>query len=183
MLDQLKEIGQRLAGLRNICEYTISDMAEKLGISEEEYVQYENGSKDFSFSVMYNCAKILGVDVLEIMRGESAKLSTCSVVKKGRGFSVKRNETYDYHHLAYTFKDKKAEPFLVTVERTDTVPTFHAHEGQEFNYIISGKLTFYLGSISYELEEGDSVYFDAGIPHTVQTVEDEPAQFIAVVMK
>ena len=36
MLDQLKEIGQRLSGLRNICEYSTSEMAEKLGISEED---------------------------------------------------------------------------------------------------------------------------------------------------
>lgn len=183
MLDQLREIGQRLAGLRALCDYTVTEMSEKLGISEEEYIQYENGSKDFSFSVLYNCAAIFGVDVLEIMRGESAKLTTCSIVKKGKGFSVKRNEEYDYRHLAYTFKNKKAEPFLVTVERTGTVPTLHAHEGQEFNYVISGKMTLYIGSISYELEEGDSVYFDSGIPHTVQTVDNEPAQFLAVVMK
>ncbi len=158
-------------------------MAEKLGISVEEYKDYEAGKKDFSFSFVYNCAEILGVDVFEIMSGDTAKLSTCSVVKKGHGFEVKRNEAYDYRHLAYTFKNKKAEPFLVTVEYSEEVPTFHAHEGQEFNYMISGKMTLYIGSISYELEEGDSAYFDSSIPHSVQSCDEEPAQFIAIVMK
>lgn len=183
MTEQLIEIGTRLRAMRSICEYSEAEMAEKLGIAENEYQDYENGKKDFSFSFLYNCSEILGVDVYEIMSGDTGKLSTCAVVKKGHGFEVKRNEAYDYKHLAYTFKDKKAEPFLVTVGYSENVPTFHAHEGQEFNYMISGKMTLYIGSISYELEEGDSVYFDSSIPHTVQTIEQEPAQFIAVVVK
>ncbi len=183
MTEQLKEIGMRLRTMRMICEYTPEELAAKLGITVEEYLEYEEGLNDFSFSFLYNCAEIFGIDVYEIMSGDTAKLSTCSVVKKGHGFEVKRNEAYDYRHLAYTFKNKKAEPFLVTVEFSEHVPTFHAHEGQEFNYMLSGKMTLYLGSISYELEAGDSVYFDSSIPHTVQTIEKEPAQFIAVVMK
>ena len=46
-------------------------------------------------------------------------------------------QAYDYRHLAYVQK-QKAEPFLVTVEYSADVPTFHA-EGQEFNYMLSGK--------------------------------------------
>jgi len=182
MTEQLKEIGHRLFALRCICELTTAEMAEKLGISEEEYVKFENGDRDFSFSFMYNCAEILGVDVYEIMSGDSGKLTTCSIVRNGRGFGVKRLEAYNYKHLAYTFKDRKAEQFLVTVEPGDGKQEFHAHEGQEFNYMLSGKMKIFVGSISYELEEGDSVYFDSGIPHAI-LVTDETARFIAVVMK
>ncbi|MCL2508408.1 MAG: XRE family transcriptional regulator [Oscillospiraceae bacterium] len=182
MTEQLKEIGRRLFALRCICELTTAEMAEKLGISEDEYVRFENGDQDFSFSFMYNCAEIFGVDVYDIMSGDSGKLTTCSIVKKGRGFDVKRLEAYNYKHLAHTFKDRKAEPFLVTVEPGDKTQEFHAHEGQEFNYMLSGKMKFFVGSISYELEEGDSIYFDSGIPHAIQVME-ETAQFIAVVMK
>lgn len=183
MTEQLKEIGQRLMALRDVCEMTTSEVAEKLGVSEEEYVSNEKGEADFSFSFLYNCAKLFGVDVVDILSGESAKLSMCCHVVKGRGYSITRNKAYDYKHLAYTFRDAHAEPFLVTAESSDSTPALHGHEGQEFNYMVSGKMMFFLGDTSYELHEGDSVYFDSGIPHAFRALGDQPAQFLAVVLK
>ena len=53
MKDQLKEMGQRLAELREINNVTAKELADKLKMTEEEYVAYENGEKDFSFSFMF----------------------------------------------------------------------------------------------------------------------------------
>ncbi|MBR5528309.1 MAG: helix-turn-helix transcriptional regulator [Clostridia bacterium] len=183
MNDQLKDIGMRLACIREDCEISDAELAEKLGVDLETYRSYEKGEIDFSFSFVYNAAEILGVDVLDIISGSSPTLSTCCMVKKGRGYSVKREEDYDYKHLAYTFKNKKSEPFLVTITPEEKAPVLHGHEGQEFNYVLEGKITFYIGEISYELEEGDSVYFDSNVPHAIKTTDNNPAKFIAVVVK
>ncbi|HOO23412.1 MAG TPA: cupin domain-containing protein [Clostridia bacterium] len=186
MSDQLKDMGARLTALREIREFTPQQMAEKVEISVEEYLAYERGEKDFSFSFLNNVAGILGVDVSEIMSGQAPQLSRCALVKKGRGIHIKKNNAYDYKHLAYTFKDKKAEPFLVTVAPNDkpvNKAEFHAHEGQEFNYVVSGRMDFYIGDFFYELEKGDSVYFDSGLPHFFKAKGNKPAKFIAIVMK
>ena len=183
MTEQLKEIGIRLETLREICGFSTEEMAEKLNMPEEEYKTYEEGKADFSCSFLYNAAEILGVDVLDIMSGDSPKLSTCTVVKKGDGYAVNRNRAYDYKHLAFTFRNKKAEPFLVTVEPNDKVPVLNSHAGQEFNYMVSGKMIFYIGDISYELSKGDSVYFDSSQPHAEKAVGDKPAKFLAVLIK
>ena len=160
MNNQIKDIGMRLAGLRDDMEISTAEMAQKLGVDEETYIAYENGKKDFSFSFIYNAADILGVDVLDLISGNTPTISMCSMVKKGQGYSVNRGHDYDYKHLAYTFKNKKGEPFLVTITPDDKPPVMHGHEGQEFNYVISGNMKLYIGDISYELSEGDSVYFD-----------------------
>jgi len=183
MNDQIKDIGMRLAGLRDDMEISVADMAAKLGVDEKTYEAYESGEKDFSFSFMYNAAEILGVDVLDIISGDAPKLSMCCMVKKGKGYSVKREHEYDYKHLAYTFRGKKGEPFLVTITPDGEPPVMHGHEGQEFNYVISGKMMLYIGDISYELSEGDSVYFDSSVPHAEVALGDKEAQFIAVVIK
>lgn len=183
MTDQLKYIGVRLADLRDICGISTEEMANKLEMSEKEYIAFEKGEADFSFSFLYNCAEIFGIDVLDILSGDTPRLSVCSYVKKGDGYAVNRNKAYDYKHLAYTFKGKKAEPFLVTVEPNDNPPVMHGHDGQEFNYMVSGKMQFFIGDISYELSKGDSVYFDSNIPHAEKAIGDKPAQFIAVVIK
>lgn len=183
MNEQIKDIGMRLACLREDMEVSTKEMAQKLEIDEEIYIQYEQGEKDFSFSTIYNAAEILGVDVLDIISGDAPKLSMCCMVKKNQGYSVKRAHEYDYKHLAYTFRNKKAEPFLVTITPENGTPVMHGHEGQEFNYVLSGKMMLYIGDISYELEEGDSVYFDSSIPHAEVALGDKEAKFIAVVLK
>ncbi len=185
MTEQLKEIGMRLASLREINRLSAERMAEKLDLDIETYLQYEKGEEDFSFSFLSNAAALLGVDVVEIITGDAPKLTICSLVRKGGGFNISRNSAYDYKHLAYTFKDKLAEPFMVTERSYNApeVPAQHTHDGQEFNFMVSGSMEFHLGDAMYILNEGDSIYFDANIPHAVKALGDAPAKFLAVVMK
>ena len=72
MEEQLKEMGQRLAELREIHEVSAKELAEKLGMTEEEYLAHENGERDFSFSFMFNVATLFGVDVFNLLSGNSA---------------------------------------------------------------------------------------------------------------
>ncbi len=183
MNEQIKDIGLRLRSLREDMEISAEEMAAKLEVDIDSYLAYESGEMDFSFSLIYNAADILGVDVLDLISGSAPTLSMCCMVKKGKGYSIKRDEEYDYKHLAYTFRNKKAEPFLVTITPDHKPPVMHDHDGQEFNYVISGKMMLYIGDISYELSKGDSVYFDASVPHAEVALGDKEAQFIAVVIK
>ena len=185
MTEQLSEIGGRLAALRDIMDIPTEKMAEDMKTDIDEYIAYEQGERDFSFSFLQNAANILGVDIVDIISGESPKLTKCSLVRKDKGYDIIRREAYDYKHLAFTFRNKKAEPFMVTVEpkKDSGEPVLHSHEGQEFNYMVSGTMEFYLDNNIYELNEGDSVYFDSGIPHAMKAVGNQPAKFIAVVIK
>ena len=183
MKEQLKEMGQRLAELREVHEMSAKELATKLGITEEEYVAYENGETDFSFSFMFNVATIFGVDVFNLLSGNSPKLSDCAVVRRGHEFFIKKEGAYDYKHLAYTFKNKKAEPFFVECMPGEEDIGMHSHTGQEFNFVLSGKMLFKIGNISYELNKGDSVYFNSGLSHGIKVLGDKPVKFLAVVRK
>jgi len=184
MTDQLMEIGGRLKGLRSIMDIPVEKMAEDLKLDVDEYIAYENGKRDFSFSLLFNAANILGVDIVDVISGETPKLSTCALVRKGEGYDIMRREAYNYKHLAFTFRNKKAEPFMVTVETKEGEElSLHSHEGQEFNYMVSGSMEFHLAGMVYILKEGDSIYFDSGAPHAMRSLEGLPAKFIAIVMK
>ena len=183
MNEQIKDIGMRLMTLREDMDITPEDMAKKLGVDVDTYLAYETGEMDFSFSMIYNAAEVLGVDVLELISGNAPTISMCCMVQKGKGYSVVREHEYDYKHLAYTFRNKKAEPFLVTIMPDGKAPVMHGHEGQEFNYVIKGHMMLYIGDISYDLTEGDSVYFDSTVPHAEVALGDGETQFISVVIK
>ena len=184
MTEQLKEIAMRLKTLRQIMDMTEEELAEVCGVDVETYEAYERGERDFSFSFIYNAATHLGVDVVDLMSGDSPKLSGMCVVRKGKGFKINRRAAYDYQHIAYTFRNKKVEPFVVTVEPKpeEEKPTLHAHDGQELNFIIEGSMEFYLGSTTTVLGAGDSVYFNSGVPHAMRALNGEKVQFLAVVM-
>ncbi|MCL2084098.1 MAG: XRE family transcriptional regulator [Oscillospiraceae bacterium] len=182
MTDQLREIGRRLSELRADVEMAPETFCAKAGVTIDELAAYESGAHDFSFSFLYNAARILGVDVIDLMSGDSPRLSGWCVVRGGEGYAVDRRAAYKYSHLAFTFRDKKAEPFLVTAEPRQVVPELHAHDGQEFNWMVSGRMRFRIADAEYILEPGDSVYFNASIPHAMQALDDAAAQFVAVVM-
>ena len=183
MMQQLKEMGERLAELRDINGFSQQEMADKLNMPLEDYVAHEKGEKDFSFGFMFTVASILGVDVFNLLAGKSPKLSDCAVVRKGQEFFIKKEDAYDYKHLAFTFKDKKAEPFFVMSMPGEEDSKLHSHKGQEFNFVLSGCMEFRIGDISYTLNKGDSVYFNSQIPHGIKVIGEKPVKFLAVVMK
>ena len=199
MTEQLREIGGRLAALRDIENISGEDFAIRCGVSVEKLDEYERGERDFSFSFLYNAAQILGVDVVDLMSGDSPKLSGCCLTRAGEGYAIDRRAAYNYRHLAFTFKNKLAEPFMVTVEPKEEAgapdikaetpeieagaPEMHAHAGQELNMMFEGRMRFYIGELKFDLEPGDSVYFDSSQQHAMRALDGKPAKFLAVVMQ
>jgi transcriptional regulator with XRE-family HTH domain len=182
--EKIMLIAKRLQALREIMDISAAEMAQAVGLSEAEYLEYEAGKNDFSFSFLYSAAGKLGVDIVDLMTGEAPRLSVCSFVKKGHGLKLERRKEYNYEHLAYIFKNKKMEPFLVTVEPSDVDAKSHmnAHEGQEFDYVVEGRMTLYIDNQTLTLSEGDAVYFDAKHPHAMQA-EGGACRFLAIIAK
>lgn len=184
---QLAEIAQRIRTLREILEISAEDMAEKTGVSVEEYCRLESGENDFSFTFLYECAQAFGVDLMELVTGEQPRLSFYSIVRKGTGLPIKRRKGFTYQHLAYLFKDKVAEPFLVTApfsqEEQDQPIHLSYHKGQEFDLVLKGSLKCAMEDHIEILHEGDAIYYDSGKGHGMVATDGEECTFLAVVLK
>jgi len=184
VLDQIQMVAMRIRDLREITGFTAEEVAEKSGVPLEDYVAYETGEKDFSFSHLFNIAETLGVDISDLLTGESPKLQGYILTRAGQGYAFERRKAYKYEHLAYNFRDKKAETFIVTVAYDGklTGKEAHAHEGQEFDYVLDGEMKIVLGGNEVYLKTGDSLYYDSSIPHAMYACERD-TRFIAVVVK
>ena len=184
MSEQIRQIAQRLRELREITGISAETLATELNISLEDYMSYESGESDIPVSFLYGVAGKFGVELTAILTGEGPKLHTYSVVKNGKGISVERRKQYQYKSLAHNFINKKAEPFLVTVDPTDnSVPfQYNSHAGQEFNYVIEGTLQVSVNDHFITLEQGDSLYFDSSIKHGMKALNNKPAKFIAIII-
>jgi transcriptional regulator with XRE-family HTH domain len=182
--EQLAAIAMRIRELRDISGLAAADVAARAGITPDDYEAYEAGKSDFSFSHLFNIAKVLGVDISDLLTGESPRLHGYILTRADEGLEFHRRDQYVYHHLAYNFKDKLAEPFIVTVSRDEknAAKQAHSHAGQEFDYVLEGVLRIVLGGRELFLRAGDSVYYDSSLPHAMYAPEGD-CRFIAVVIK
>jgi transcriptional regulator with XRE-family HTH domain len=184
MPGKLEQIAERIKELREIAGMSAASLAKEIGLPEDLYGSYESGGVDIPIGVLYEVAGFFEVDLTEILTGESPRLHKYSVVRRGKGIEVERRAPYRYHSLAFNFIHKRAEPFLVEAEggpESSEVP-LNSHPGQEFNYVLEGRLLVVINGHELVLEEGDSVYFDSGAQHGMKALGGKAARFLAIIL-
>ncbi len=182
MNENLAQIPGRIKELREILEISAMDLAADIHVPLETYNKYESGEQDIPISVLYGIAGRLGTDVTVLMTGENPRMDSAAVCRKGKGVQVERYPGYEFASLAYNFKGRTIEPLLVTLDSAKAPAAQVTHAGQEFNYVTAGTVKLTVGTAVYILAEGDSVYFDASLPHG-QSAVNGSAQFITIIQE
>lgn len=180
MDDNLLQIPSRIRELREILGISTQEMAQNVGIGLDNYLLYEAGGLDIPISALYAIAAALSVDPTVLLTGEAPRMNTHCIVRKGHGVDIERYPGYRYSSIAYNFIGREMEPLLVTIEPEDETPLRVMHSGQEFNYVLEGRLRITLGNNSYELSAGDCIYFDPRLPHA-QSAVGGTAKFLTVI--
>ncbi len=183
---KIKEVAERITRLRDDLGITKEQMAEITGYSVEDYVKYESGEKDFSFTFIYKCANAFHVELSDLMEGTSPELSGYTVTRKGHGSPIARREGFVYNRLAPKFKNKLATPFHVVIPYSEEALAkplhLSSHDGQEFDMVLKGSMKMVVGSHTETLYEGDSIYYDSSLPHDEIALGGQPCEILAVVM-
>ena len=184
MNDQIKQIAARLRGLRDVLELTEQDVAESCNLTVDEYRAMESGSQDISVSALQMIARRYDITLDVLMFGEEPKMSTYFLTRAGKGISVERSKAYKYESLASGFRNRKSDPFIVTVEPKPEDAPLHlnSHPGQEFNYVLEGRLLLSINGKELILNPGDSLYFDSMQPHGMKALDEKPVKFLATIL-
>ena len=184
MNEQIKQIAERLRGLRDVLDLTPEEVAESCQLPVETYLEMESGNKDISVSALQQIARKYEVSLDVLMFGEEPKMNAYFLTRKGAGVSVERSKAYKYEALASGFRRRMADPFIVTVEPKPEGTPMHlnSHEGQEFNMVMEGRLLLNIDGKDIILNEGDSLYFDSTKPHGMKALDGKTVKFLAVIM-
>ena len=184
MSNEILDIAARMKELREICEFSPEEMARELNVTPEAYASYESGAIDIPISVLLAMANACHVEPSALLTGGEPKLHVYCLTRAGKGVGIDRRKEYRYKSLAYNFGNTVAEPFLVTagVVPAGTPLVVNTHEGQEFDYVLTGHMKIVLAGNEVYLGPGDSIYYDSSIPHAMYAVETD-CRFIAVVIK
>jgi transcriptional regulator with XRE-family HTH domain len=187
MSDMHKKIGDILRTLRTGKAMSLEEVAERAGISADQLQKMEAQQTSPPLELIFRFAEIFGVPVSTVM-GDSADSSFC-LVRRNAGTAVSRFAPaggtapgYSYEGLGQQKKDRQMEPFLITLvphEVHRAAPSEHA--GEEFIFVVNGRVKVTLLDHTDLLGPGDSIYFDSYLPHTVVCDGDEPATILAVI--
>ena len=184
--DKLLEVARRIREMREISGFSIDEMAEKTEVTREEYLAYEEGREDFPFTFIHKCALAFGLGITDILEGESARLSSYTVTRRGGGRQTAEEEGISIVNVAPMFKNKIAEPYFCQYDYDDALQNkpihLTKHNGQEFDFVLSGKMKIQIGDNFEVLGKGDSIYYNSSTPHGMIAVDGEDCKFIAIIL-
>jgi len=182
MEEQIKQIADRIKGLRDSLDITVEEMAEQCKRTPDEIRLYEAGETDIPMSFLFEVAQQFKISTSTLISGEEPRMTSYFLTRYGKGKSVERNKAYKYQALASGFKQPQAEPFEVTVESNEGEMHLNSHEGEEFNYVLEGRLLLRINDKNLILNPGDSIYFDSSIPHGMKALDHRPVKFLAIIL-
>ena len=179
-MEPINEIAARIRELREVCDYSVEQLASELGLTVEQYAGYEQNG-DFPISVIYEIANKFNVDFNELITGEPSRIDTFQVVRRGQGRSISRFPGYRFKDLAFRYADKIMQPLLVTLEPSDEPAKLVTHTGQEFNLVLKGTVAVVFEDREIILNEGYSIYLNPTYPPGQRCAGDTKARFLTMI--
>ena len=184
---KLKQIADRIRELRLITGLSVSEMASRTGLTEEEYLECESGTRTLSVAFLYHCTLSFGVDMGDILEGKSPKLRSYALTRRGEGQRIEEAHHMVGYNLASGFRNRIALPLYMELnyregaenEKIEQV----THEGQECDIVITGRMKIQIGEHTEILNPGDTIYYDSGTPHGMIAVGGEDCTFYAIVLR
>jgi transcriptional regulator with XRE-family HTH domain len=182
------KIGGKIKYLREKNFFTLMDLAAKTGLSKVILTEIEADEVMPPVATLLKLAKGLNVSMSYFFKDETPA-EQLSVTRTGERVQVQRRPhhregevDYIYESLEARMPGKHMEPLLVEfvpMDRADMV--FTSHEGEEFLYLLDGKLEFRTNDRVETLSAGDTIYFDSSLNHSYRSLTDAPARAIVVI--
>ncbi|RLB42810.1 MAG: XRE family transcriptional regulator [Deltaproteobacteria bacterium] len=178
-------VGERVRQVRENKGLTLEDVSQRTDIDPSYLKKVEEGEVAPPLGVIIKLAKALEMKMgyfisgeenrpYTIVRRQDRKLVSRFDSKKGKYYG------YEYESLAPHKKDRHMEPFLVTLVPSATEEERSSHDGQEFIYVLEGKMEVRLKDEVHILEAGDAIYYDSTVPHLVKCHGSETTRILAV---
>lgn len=173
-------IGNRIRTLRRRMGWTLQDVADQCGFTRSLLSKIETGKTIPPVATLTRIAGILGVTVASLLDdGQDQGTIVESAQAHQPDAMTLTDKGYKFFAFAARRSNKLMQPLLFEARKNSIKPQAMTHGGEEFVYVISGKMRYRVGQSMHLLKPGDSVYFDASQEHELEPVSDV-VRFLAV---
>jgi len=187
-MSDTNKLGLKISQLREMREMSLEQLAEQSQCNVDLLRRIEAGEYIPSLAPLMGIARALGLRLGTLLDDEPHEGAL--LIRGGQSEDVIRfsgqtpqteGSNLAFHSLGAGKQDRNMEPFIIDVEPSTTdAPTLSTHEGEEFIYVLEGHIEINYGQNVYQLEAGDSLYYDSIVPHNVHATGGS-ARILAVV--
>ncbi len=180
-------VNDKIKELRMTKGISIEEVANQTGISASTISQIEEQKFSPPLGNIISLANFFDVSLGDFF-DDSADSPFC-IVRGSARETVSRFDSEETKSCGYTYealglqkKNRRMEPFLVTLTPLESLKLEpNQHIGEEIIFVIAGEIEVKLGDHADILKTGDSIYYDSNIPHIVSCHGDTPATILAVI--
>jgi transcriptional regulator with XRE-family HTH domain len=170
-------LGRRIREFRTEQGLTLAGLATRVGVTRSFLSSVERGQAYPSILVLRGIAAALEVPVFLLFTGRESN----GVVVRRKERRIIRSPTarFSYELLSPDLQHKME--MIITRLEPGAGSAPMAHEGEECALVLRGTVVLTIGGADYELQEGDSIYYNSGLPHNVRVVGDQPAEIVSAI--
>ncbi|SDU30757.1 helix-turn-helix domain-containing protein [Halopseudomonas salegens] len=177
-------LGLQIRRQRQAQGLKITDVSRIAGISQGMLSKIENAQVSTSLDTLTRLCDVLGLPMSKLFSQYDQQGGGALLVSSGEGLEVVRRGTekgHTYQLLNHTRGPKKSfEAYLITMDdAAEEFPTF-SHPGTEFIHLLDGRLIYRHGNQLYPMGPGDSLTFDAEVPHGPETLIEVPLRLLSI---
>jgi transcriptional regulator with XRE-family HTH domain len=171
------QLGRRIRSLRMERGLTLTGLAARVGITRSFLSSVERGVAYPSIVVLRSIAAALEVPVFLLFTGP--ELNGIVVRKDARKVIRPPGSPLSYELVSPDLR-RKIEMIMVRHTPGVEYPAM-AHEGEECALVLRGRVVITVADVDYELDEGDAIYYDSGLPHAARALGDEEALIVSAI--
>jgi transcriptional regulator with XRE-family HTH domain len=160
---QLDSFGVRLKELRLQRGWTLQELADQSGLSKTFVSRLETGGRQASIAAVLTLARVFGVSLASMFETQ-LETEPCLIIRRTEAVSKSANGL-TYTPLSSAERFFNLQPIKLSVSPSRKGNEHFHHDGEEWIYLLSGRLTLSLAGKTYELEPGDAAHFDSRLPH------------------
>ncbi|MBQ3392642.1 MAG: cupin domain-containing protein [Lachnospiraceae bacterium] len=167
-------IGKRIRNLRNRNGLTQQELADRTELTKGFISQLERGQVSASMVTLFDLIECLGTTPAEFFREEEEQI----VFSENEYFEKIDEAGNSRQWIVPTAQKYQMEPLLVVLQPHAGLEEDKPHSGEEFGYLMSGRLNLYLGEKVYHVKAGESFYYPATQRHRITNPGSRPAKFL-----
>lgn len=182
-------IGAKIKALRRARKLTLNDVANETGFSTALISQIENDNVSPPIATLSKIARFFDVKI-GVFFAESEEECRYEVIRSQERIVIPKvisqagaNHGYVYESLSNHRKNKRMEPFILSLNDKTVDTHTYCHEGEEFLFVLEGNCDLLLDDQRIVLNEGDGVYFDSTLNHRLLATGTGEVKVLAVVMR
>ncbi|MBR0087611.1 MAG: helix-turn-helix transcriptional regulator [Lachnospiraceae bacterium] len=171
------EIGKKIRDLRKQNGLTQQELADRAELTKGFISQLERGQVSPSVVTLMDLIEILGTTPSDFFMDTVSE----QIVFREKDYFEKIDEAGNsIEWVVPSAQSNQMEPVLVTLKPHEALPVDEPHNGEEFGYVLNGRILLYREDVRFEVKSGESFYYEADKPHRIENPGNRPARFIWV---